>query len=440
MTEEHDEVQEETQPEPLPKYIRQLKAGIWVYFLLIIFEGALRKWFLPGLATPLLVIRDPVAIWIIYKALKHRVFPSNIYISSFVILTIVAMLAAMAFGHGSLPVAIFGGRIHLIHFPLIFVIGKIMDHDDVVKIGKVIMVMSIGMVILIAMQFYSPQSAFVNLSVGGIKDNGFAGAGEYFRPTGTFSFTSGNVMFFQLVAAYLFYFLINPEKINRLILLGATVALLLSIPLSISRGLFFNVGIVVIFTVIAVMRKAKYIYKFIAFAIITLILLSFISQTAVFQQSMGAFTERFETANKAEGGVESMFVDRFLGGMMSALFQSTSLSFWGAGIGFGTNVGAMLLSGKTDFLLSEGEWGRMIGELGPLLGLLLVFIRSVLCFDMLFASFRQMRRGDMLAWMLLSTGFLLLLQGQWSQPTSLGFGILQGGLVVASFNPGRENL
>src|SRR3546814_1990531 len=42
--------------------INLLKQGIWVYFILLIFEGALRKWVLPGLATPLLVVRDPVAL------------------------------------------------------------------------------------------------------------------------------------------------------------------------------------------------------------------------------------------------------------------------------------------------------------------------------------------------------------------------------------------
>ena len=39
--------------------IRQL---LWIYFWLLIFEGALRKWILPGLSNPLLLVRDPVAL------------------------------------------------------------------------------------------------------------------------------------------------------------------------------------------------------------------------------------------------------------------------------------------------------------------------------------------------------------------------------------------
>ncbi|OYP34100.1 hypothetical protein [Rhodopirellula sp. MGV] len=39
---------------------------LWAYVLLVIFEGALRKWIVPQLATPLLVIRDPVCLVAIY--------------------------------------------------------------------------------------------------------------------------------------------------------------------------------------------------------------------------------------------------------------------------------------------------------------------------------------------------------------------------------------
>ena len=49
------------------KSIDLLKKGIWLYFLLLIFEGALRKWLLPGLATPLLVVRDPIAMFLLFR-------------------------------------------------------------------------------------------------------------------------------------------------------------------------------------------------------------------------------------------------------------------------------------------------------------------------------------------------------------------------------------
>ena len=48
-----------------------IKNVIWIYFILLLFEGALRKWFLP-LSQGLLIIRDPIVIWIYYLTVKKE--------------------------------------------------------------------------------------------------------------------------------------------------------------------------------------------------------------------------------------------------------------------------------------------------------------------------------------------------------------------------------
>jgi len=40
--------------------------------------------------------------------------------------------------------------------------------------------------------------------------------------------------------------------------------------------------------------------------------------------------------------------------------------------------------------------------------------------------------------MLLSFALLIIPQGQWAQPTSLGFSTLIGGLMIACFNGGTQ--
>jgi hypothetical protein len=50
--------------------LRWLKRWIWIYFWLLIFEGVLRKWIFPELSGPLLLIRDPVALIIYYRAYR----------------------------------------------------------------------------------------------------------------------------------------------------------------------------------------------------------------------------------------------------------------------------------------------------------------------------------------------------------------------------------
>src|SRR5690606_29107199 len=175
-----------------------LKQGIWLYFFLLIFEGALRKWFLPGLSTPLLIVRDPIALWLVLVAWKKGLLPSNIYLTVIVLLGVLGFVTTCLFGHKNIAVALSGARIFLIPIPLIFVIGNIFTKDDVEKMGRIVLWISIPMAILIAMQFYSPQSAWVNRGVGGdLEGAGFGGAMGFFRPPATFSFTNGTSLFFS---------------------------------------------------------------------------------------------------------------------------------------------------------------------------------------------------------------------------------------------------
>ncbi len=419
--------------------LRLIKQGIWVYLFLLIFEGALRKWFLPALATPLLIVRDPVAVGIIFLAIRQKLIRPNFILTGVVLIGIIGTFTALFFGHGSLPVALFGARLFLIHFPLIFIIGRVLEKEDVVKIGKCILWISIPMTILVILQFYSPQSAWVNRGVGNDEGGaGFSGALGYFRPPATFSFTTGTVAFYSLTACFVFYFLLHLKNINKALLYCSTAGLLISIPLSISRSLFFGVIVTIIFTLIAVSRKSKYLSKVMIGFVGVMIVLLILSSMSIFQTATEAFTSRFEVANDAEGGLQGVLGDRYLGGMLGALQSSSDNSFFGYGIGMGTNVGSMLLSGKTTFLIAEGEWGRLIGELGPIMGLGIIFFRLKLCADISLASYRKLSHGNLLPWILLSFVLLNIPQGQWAQPTSLGFSCLAGGLTIASLRTKKK--
>jgi hypothetical protein len=415
-----------------------LKRAVWAYFLLLIFEGALRKWFLPGLATPLLIIRDPIALWVVYKVWNMGELPKSFYLTGMVMIGLLGIVTAILFGHGSFPVAIYGARILMIHFPFMFAMGKIMDHDDVLKMGKALLLISIPMAVLIAAQFYSPQNAWVNRGVGGDLDGaGFSGAMGYFRPPGTFSFTNGNSYFFNVVALFVVYFWLNPKHVNKIILTGASVAVLMSIPLSISRSLLFSIIITVFFAAIGAAHNKKYASKMISTGIIVFIGLILLSQMEFFKTATAAFTDRFETANTNEGGLESVLADRYLGGLIGALKSASEQAFFGFGIGMGTNVGSKLLTGGTTFLISEGEWGRVIGEQGAIMGIGIILLRLGLCFKFLTHAYKRMLRSDLLPWILLSFALLIIPQGQWAQPTSLGFSTIIGGLLFASLR-GQE--
>ena len=411
-----------------------LKVGIWVYFFLWIFEGALRKWFLPALSMPLLIVRDPIVLWLIILASRRGLLKFNIYMAGMVFLGFVSLFTAVFFGHGNVAVAIYGARTLLLYFPMIFVIGQVFNQEDVIKMGRIMVIIAIPMTILLGLQFYSPQSAWVNRGVGGDEAGaGFGGAMGYFRPPGTFSFTNGTTCFYSFLAPFLLYFWLNTKKINLLILTAATGALVAAIPLSISRGLFFQIGISVIFLVIAVSRNPKYFGKILMASFLVIVALAAFSKASFFKTATAAFTDRFDGANDAEGGlVEGVIGERFFGTLIKAITGSSDQSVFGFGVGSGTSLGAKLLNDDSILMLADFEWMREIGELG-LMGLLVIMLRVGLAVKISLASYNKLASGNLLPWLMMSVGVLMVTQGQWHQPTALGFCALSGGIWLASF-------
>lgn len=410
-----------------------LKKAIWLYFILLIFEGALRKWVLPGFSDPLLIIRDPVAIWVLYKAWSYQLIGKNYFIISMFACTVLGIITALLFGHNNLWVALFGARITLIHFPLIIVMGKILNKEDIIKFGKFVLWLSIPMVFLIAAQFYSPQSAWVNQGLGGDSGGaGFQGALGYFRPPGTFSFQVGNTLFYSLAGVFVVYFWTSKVKMNRFVLVLATIALLASIPLSISRTLFYSICLTIVFYFLSLVFNPKRFLSFflIAFGVVMVFLV--LSQFEFFQIATKVFSTRLETASDIEGGVANSLFDRIFGYMFRAYTSSNEIPFWGYGMGMGTNVGSQLLSGKRQFLIAEFEWNRIVAELGLFLGTAMILVRVCLGSRLVIDSIAFLKKGELLSWLLLSVGLVNLIQSQWAQPTILGFGIIINGLAYAA--------
>jgi hypothetical protein len=418
---------------------RLIRKGIWIYVLLLIFEGALRKWVLPGLSMPLLLVRDPIAIWILFIVWQRGDFPKSIYLNVGIAIGAIGILTALIFGHGNLFVAIYGARILLIHFPLLFIIGQILNRDDVIELGKLVLWLAVPITVLTALQFYSPQSSWVNRGVGGdISGSGFSGAMGFFRPSGTFSFTNGNSFFFTLVAVFVIYFWINQEKINRILLVLSSLAVVMAIPLSISRTLFFSIVISVFFAVFAASRNSRHVGKIISAGLVMVFAVLLLSQLEVFQTAIEVLSTRFDNAKTSEGGLSGTIIDRYLGGLLGAIGNVSEQPFFGHGMGMGTNAGSALLTGGRQFLISEDEWGRLIGELGPILGLGIILSRLGLCLELFRLSYSKMTSNDMLPWMLLSFGLLIIPQGQWAQPTTLGFSTVVGGLIIAALKESKD--
>ena len=110
---------------------RRLVLLIQLYLLLLVIEGALRKWFLPSLSDPLLLVRDPVAIVICvlgYRS-KNLVFDGYMRSLSLLLAGFVAIGALQLInGIGGSPLVIgYGLRTYLLHLPVAFVMARVLN-------------------------------------------------------------------------------------------------------------------------------------------------------------------------------------------------------------------------------------------------------------------------------------------------------------------------
>ncbi|MCW2118498.1 hypothetical protein [Flavobacterium sp. 7A] len=419
-----------------PNY-KELKIAIWLYFLLWIFEGALRKWILPSLATPLLIVRDPIAIYVIVRALYLGVKFMNGYIVIALLSTVFSLAITLTFGHANLFVALYGARIMLLHFTLIFIIGAVFSKKDVIQLGRVLLVMNLVMTLIVYFQFSSPQSAFINVGIGGEGSAGFSGAMGYSRPPGTFSFTTGLSVFYAFVSVFVFYFWLSKEAIYKPLLIASTIALVIALPLTISRGAVVAVAIVGLFAIIASVTSVKMVVKLLVITVVFSFIIVLLQQySSIFSLGTNVFMDRVDTANgqTAGGGFANSILLRMVNEFFGPVIDLLNQPLFVGNLGMGTNAGAQMLSGKVSFLIAENEFGRLGGEQGIIFGGMLIIIRIVLAISIAVQSFKLPKEKKLLPFVLCGTACVALVQGQWAQPTVLGYGVIVAGLVLACLN------
>ncbi len=412
---------------------RMIKNLLWVYIFLLIFEGALRKWFLPPLSTPLLIVRDPIVMLIYLMAVRGNLFPQNGFVAATIMMAFMAFLFGLIAPGSSVIVTLYGLRIDFLQIPLIFVIGKALDYRDCVQIGRVLIILAIPQILIMALQFASPDGAFINRQVGG--GEGIMGALGKNRPPGTFSFITGPAAYFPLVLAFVIGLMIHEGKKYTILCAAGAVATALAVPVSISRLLAFSCALVLMAAVYAFYRLPNSPKILVRAAGVGVAILIVLPMLPVFDDATAAFTERLTSTT--EGGTVSGMSDEVGGRYMSGLvtYPLRALEhapLTGHGIGKGSNVGAKLLTGEATFLMGESEWEKAIMEMGPLLGLAFIILRICLTIYIFRFAFGALKSGNALPLLIYAACFPLILNGQWGPPMILGFAILGGGLTLAS--------
>jgi hypothetical protein len=424
--------------------IRNIRRLIWLYFWLLLIEGALRKWVLPQLSNPLLIIRDPVVILIYVLAIQAKVFPRNAWVFSLGIIAFLSMAVSfLALWPYLAPDRIvlvtgYGFRSNFLHLPLIFVIAQVLRPEDVKWIGRWILILLVPMSLLMVAQFYAAPDSILNRTAGGEGEQITAGSGKV-RTAGPFSFVVGVVAYFALATGFLVWGALKRGVYKNWVLLAAGLALLIGIAVSGSRSVVGACAVVVASLLVVFFVRPGAVNRF-GQTLVTVVVLGFIlAQTPIFKDGLKVLGTRFsDVAAAEERSITIGLINRVFEGFTESIHVYPNAPFLGYGLGIGTNAGAKFLTGENMFLLSEGEWARILLESGPLFGLAFVLWRTGIVVHLGLLVLRSVRLGNVLPLLIYSSGFLPLLNGQFGPPTIVGFAVFATGLALAAGNAVEE--
>ena len=419
--------------------LRNLRRLIWLYFWVLVFEGALRKWVVPQLSNPLLIVRDPVVLAIYLLAIRARIFPFNAWVIAVGVIGALSFALTFVVLWPYLPpsrialVAGFGFRSNYLHLPLIFILPRVWRAEDVKRFGWWLLLLLLPMTLLMIGQFRSAPEAFLNRTPGGEGEMMLAALGKV-RTAGTFSFVIGVVSYFALATAYLIWAALQRAAYRQWLLFAAAGALVIGISVSGSRSVVGAVGVVIAFVGLIFLLRPEAVNRLGRVLVVVVLLGWGITHVPVFREGLNVLTTRFnDVAEANETSVSATLVGRIVHEQTESLYVLIKAPFLGYGLGLGTNGGARFLVGRAAFLLSESEWQRLFLESGPVLGLAFVLWRCALVVSVGLLCCRSVHRhANVLPLLIFSAGFMPLTNGQFGQPTVLGFAVFVTGLALAA--------
>ena len=427
-----------TPAERAQRYIRYL---VWLYFWLLLIEGALRKWVFPDLSNPLLVIRDPVALAIYFLSFRARVFPRNGWVFALAVMGFLTVFATFVRLWPYLPpvqiAAVTGYGVHanFFHLPLIFIIARVLTFEDVKRFGWWILILLIPITLLMIAQFRAGPDALVNRTAGGEGEMLMSAMGKV-RTAGPFSFVVGVVAYFALATGYLVWAVLDRGVYKNWLLLVAGVALLIGIAVSGSRSLVGACAVVIALLAPVAFFRPDVVNRFGRVLLAAVVLGFIVTRTPIFKEGASVMSTRFaEVAEATEQSIGQGLVTRVLSTFEDGFFVLGRAPLFGYGLGIGTNAGAKFLTGRSVFLLLEGEWPRIILESGPIIGVAYLAWRCGLVLWIGWIAIKSVKAGNLLPLLIFGSAFLPMISGQFGQPTILGFAVFASGLALAATKP-----
>lgn len=407
-------------------------------FLIAVFEGGIRKWISIEYTTYLVLLRDCLAVFGVFRAIKggkinvkQKGFQALWFWSVIVLLW---GLGQLMVNQSSPLVFIVGVRFWMLYLWFAYAAAVSLTADDFRYITKTILWLLVLMLPLAVVQHYLPPSDFLNKQLDDDDTEVFRVTADIVRVTGTFSFSLGYSTFLAIANPFVFALLATGRRLgsNKWLRYVLIFVLAAATIVSGSRSATLMFGLMVIIYIIITLRYALVAKKGSTLFGLLVILLMIAAVPNVFFRATDAIQERFELAAEVED-----FSERVLNMLIGESETYEKQTFIGYGVGAGSNFAGVEATGERTFLLAETEVERTILE-GGLLGFVFIILKLIVILFGLQQSLRIVKStGDALPLMLWFTLTIALLT--WSiigQLTVNVLGYLLLGLGIASLRLG----
>lgn len=413
---------------------RRIVLIVLILLWLLVFEGALRKWFLPQFAKPLLFVKDPLVLYAYYLGIKHSLFPGDsIMLRLGVALSALFILLGILQCIGlNLPpqIALYGWRQYCLVIPLTFLIAANFHGKDLRRVIHQSMVMAAINAGIVLLQWRSPHTSWIN---SGVQDSAAFTYGEdnIARASGSFSFTFGHEMLCaSVVPMLLTLWLMQPSQrgVSRGWMVFYTIVVLANVLLNGNRGVFVLIAppVLACFTGFFLLKKASLRWRALVLPLVACLVGGLVYAFV--------FTSAYRNMSSRVASTDESAANRFMDPYLESLNVMKRGNIVGEGLGLGSGGGQALVgAAKLPQIVSEGELPRVLQESG-FLGLLFMLYRFALAVSIVIGAFAaSARSGNMLPVMLCSFVWQLLPFAQMSgNATCVYYGWLFAGFCLAS--------
>ena len=349
------------------------RRAIKAVFVILVIEGALRKWALPQASDLSYFLKDLILLSVY---LRYYVFSSakGKFVVKNQIITIIIFLVAgwclfQTFNPslGSPIVGFFGLRGYLFYIPLMWILPSLFQsEEELYRFLRSHLLLLIPVGILGIAQFFSPASSPLNVYANDEATSvAVFGAAKAVRVTGTFSYISGYAVYLVVCFGLLISLLsINQSRWWRLAFFVEIFLVAINSFMTGSRGVIlgevlFLLGYLVIKVFAQPASTLRFLRQFLLLGIIVAI-----SASIWFQPAIEAFWLRATSKNDVSGRISNSFTQPF------EFIKYKELDGYGTGA---THQAAPTLrrvlglpAGEVIPVSHESEMGRVALELGPI--------------------------------------------------------------------------